>query len=149
MAVEPTVRTGSWPSFGDTAAWRSYNCFFGILTLDFNPQIQVYKLIFGGLLYIIKYSKKYHRREIFVNNLICFHICLKSSLLRRRSWKIQTKIRFIFTEFYSIMLQTMTSRYIDTQLLLCVYVHWWVYVYVCKRAVTPQKAERKLLRRPH
>lgn len=74
MAVEPTVRTGSWPSFGDTAAWwRSYNCIFVILTLDFNPQIQLYKLIFGGLLYIIKYSKKYHRREIFVNNLICFH----------------------------------------------------------------------------
>lgn len=51
---------------------------------------------------------------------------------------------FIFTEFYFIMLQTMTSRYIDTQLLLCVYVHLWVYVYVCvKRAVRPQKAEWK------
>lgn len=32
----------------------------------------------------------------------------------------------------------MTSRYIDTQLLLCVYVHLWVYVCV-KRAVRPQK----------
>lgn len=29
-----------------------------------------------------------------------------------------------------IMLQTMTSRYIDTQLLLCVYVHLWVFVCV-------------------
>lgn len=44
---------------------------------------------------------------------------------------IMTHEWIIFTEFYFIMLQTMTSRYIDTQLLLCVYVHLWVYVCVC------------------
>lgn len=58
--------------------------------------------------------------------------------------KAHTNSLLIFTEFYFIMLQTMTSRYIDTQLLLCVYVRLWVYVYVCvKRAVRPQKAEWK------
>lgn len=56
--------------------------------------------------------------------------------------KAHTHLHLIFTEFYFIMLQTMTSRYIDTQLLLCVYVHLWVYVCV-KRAVRPQKAEWK------
>lgn len=63
-----------------------------------------------------------------------------TSFLQRK----HTNRYLIFTEFYFIMLQTMTSRYIDTQLLLCVYVHLWVYVYVCvKRAVRPQKAEWK------
>lgn len=37
-----------------------------------------------------------------------------------------------------IMLQTMTSRYIDTQLSLCVYVHLWVCE--CKELWKPQKA---------
>lgn len=65
-----------------------------------------------------------------------------SSPFLKRKKKAHTHLHLIFTEFYFIMLQTMTSRYIDTQLLLCVYVHLWVYVCV-KRAVRPQKAEWK------
>ena len=61
---------------------------------------------------------------------------ISSPFLKRK--KAHTHFHLIFTEFYFIMLQTMTSRYIDTQLLLCVYVHLWVYVCV-KRAVRPQK----------
>lgn len=70
------------------------------------------------------------------------HFVHQSALKFTSFHQMKTHKPIIFTEFYFIMLQTMTSRYIDTQLLLCVYVHLWVYVCV-KRAVRPQKAEWK------
>lgn len=69
----------------------------------------------------------FENRKPWLWDATAVHLITKATASKKK-----TQVWVIFTEIYWIKLQTMTSRYTDTQLLLCVYVHLWVCVWVYK-----------------